>query len=106
LCEFQAARTVDERIIPHVSSCNEDMCQAVKGRGPRSSSVASESHMAIIVVVMDLFLAVFLGPAVEEVERVKGLELELSDQNVQVSADRPQARRRLSKISTVLQYCQ
>jgi len=60
--------------------------------------------MAIIVVVMELFLTVFLGLAVEEVEQVNGLELELSDQDVQVSADRPQARHRLSKISTVLQY--
>ena len=47
----------------------------------------------------------FLSLAVEEVEQVKGLDLELSDhdQDLQVSADRPQARRRLSKISTVLE---
>jgi len=58
--------------------------------------------MAIVVGVMDLFLTVFLGLAVEEVEHVKGLDLELSDQDLQVSADRPQAHHRLSKISTVL----
>ncbi len=60
--------------------------------------------MVIIVVVMELFLTVFLGLAVEEVKQVNGLELELSNQDVQVSADRPQARHHLSKISTVLQY--
>jgi hypothetical protein len=58
--------------------------------------------MAIMVVVVELFLTVFLGLAVEEVEHVQGLDLELPDQGLQVSADRPQARRRLSKISTVL----
>jgi hypothetical protein len=82
------------------------MCQAVKGtdgHGPRSSSAASELHIAIIVVVVELFLTVFLGLAVEEVEHVlQGLDLELSDQDLQVSADWPQARRHLSKISTVL----
>jgi len=46
------------------------------------SSAASESHMAIVVGVMDLFLTVFLGLAVEEVEHVKGLDLELSDQDL------------------------
>jgi hypothetical protein len=60
--------------------------------------------MAIVVVVMEPLLTVFLGVVVEEVEQVKGLELELSDQDVQVSADRPQPRHRLSKIATVLQY--
>ncbi len=58
--------------------------------------------MAIVVGVVGLFLTVFLGLAVEEVEQVKGLDLELSDQDLQVSADRPQARRPLSKISTGL----
>jgi len=36
--------------------------------------------MAIVVVVVELFLTVFLGLVVEEVEQAKGLELELSDQ--------------------------
>src|SRR5216683_333486 len=38
--------------------------------------------MAIVVVVVELFLTVFLGLVVEEVEQanLKGLELELSDQ--------------------------
>ena len=58
--------------------------------------------MEIIVVVVELFLTVFLGLAMEEVEHVQGLDLELSDQDLQVSADWPQARRHLSKISTVL----
>jgi len=60
--------------------------------------------MAVIVVVVALFLTVFLGLVVEEVEHVQGLDLELSDQDLQVSADWPQARPRLSKILTVL-YC-
>ena len=55
-----------------------------------------------MVVVVELFLTVFLGLAVEEVKYVQGLDLELSDQGLQVSADRPQAHRHLSKISTVL----
>ncbi len=59
--------------------------------------------MAIVVGVVELFLTVFLGLAVEEVEQVKGLDLELSDQDLQVSADRPQGSPpSLSKISTVL----
>jgi hypothetical protein len=45
--------------------------------------------MAIVVVVVELFLTVFLGLVVEEVEQAKGLELELSDQDLQVSADWP-----------------
>ena len=47
-----------------------------------SSSAASESHMAIVVGVVGLFLTVFLGLAVEEVEQVKGLDPELSDQEL------------------------
>jgi hypothetical protein len=43
--------------------------------------------------------SVFLGLAVEEVEQVKGPDLKLSDQDLQVSTDRPQAHHRLSKIS-------
>jgi hypothetical protein len=46
-----------------------------------------------MMVVVELFLTVFLGLVVEEVtvEQAKGLELELSDQDLQVSADWPQA---------------
>jgi hypothetical protein len=58
--------------------------------------------MVIIVVVVELFLTVFLGLVVGEVEHVQGLDLELSDPDLQVSADWPQACRHLSKISTVL----
>jgi hypothetical protein len=61
--------------------------------------------MAIVVGVVELFLTVFLGLAVEEVEHVKGLDLELSDQDLQVSADsdRPQARYPHSQRSQL--YC-
>jgi hypothetical protein len=38
--------------------------------------------MAIVVGVVGLFLTVFLGLAVEEVEQVKGLDPELSDQEL------------------------
>jgi len=47
-----------------------------------------------------VFLSVFLGLAVEEIEQAKGLDLELSDQDVSAASDRP--RHSLSKISTVL----
>ena len=50
--------------------------------GLRSSSAASESHIAVVVaVVVEPFLTVFLGLAalaVEEIEQVKGLELDLT----------------------------
>ena len=50
------------------------MWQAVKGtEHAQAQSAASESHMEIIVVVVELFLTVFLGLAVEEVEHVRGL---------------------------------
>jgi hypothetical protein len=52
------------------------------------------------VAVVEVFLSVFLGLAVEEVEQAKGLDLELSDRDLSAASDRP--RRRLSKISTVL----
>ena len=47
-----------------------------------------------------MFLSVFLGLAVEEVEQAKGLDLELSDQDLSAASDR--RRRRLSKVLTVL----
>jgi hypothetical protein len=40
--------------------------------------------MAVVVVAVKLFLTVFLGLVVEEVEQAKGLEPELSDQGLQV----------------------
>ena len=36
-----------------------------------------------------MFLSVFLGLAVEEIEQAKGLDLELSDQDVSAASDRP-----------------
>jgi hypothetical protein len=49
------------------------------------SSAVSMSHTAIVVEVVELFLTVFLGLAVEQVEQVKGLDLELSDEDLQVA---------------------
>ena len=43
------------------------------------SSAVSMSHTAIVVGVVGLFLTMFLGLAMEEVEHVHGLDLELSD---------------------------
>jgi hypothetical protein len=52
-----------------VASCERD--------GPRSSSAATELHIVVVVVVVELFLTVFLGLVVEEVEEAKGHQLRL-----------------------------
>ena len=52
-----------------MASCERD--------GPRSSSAATELHIAVVVVVVELFLTVFLGLVVEEVEEANGRQLRL-----------------------------
>jgi hypothetical protein len=70
-----------------MSSCNREC--------PCSSSATRESRFGVVavVVVVEVFLTVFLGLVVEEVEQTKGLELELIESShMNLSADQSLSR--------------